>query len=54
MQFNYPQRQYQWINYSINVPVVYMAQDLMILRGQIHCEGPLEGWALKIETFFGH
>jgi hypothetical protein len=35
-----------------NVPVVYMVRD-MILMQKNPIRGPLEGWALKIETFLG-
>jgi hypothetical protein len=38
---------------TINVPVVYMAPDIMILMGEIHFEGHWKGWALKIETSLG-
>ncbi len=39
---------------TINVPVVFMARYVMILRGEHHYEGHWKGWALKIETFLGH
>ncbi len=38
---------------TINAPVIYMAQDIMILCRQIHYKGHWKGWALKIETFLG-
>jgi hypothetical protein len=37
---------------TINVPVVYMARDVMILMRENHFEGHWKGWALKIETFW--
>jgi hypothetical protein len=41
---------------TIKVPVVYMGQDILIwMRGwEIHKEGCLKGWALKVETFRAH
>jgi hypothetical protein len=39
---------------TINVPVVYMAQCVMILRRAISItRGIGRGWALEIETFLG-
>jgi hypothetical protein len=41
---------------AINVPVVYMARDVMILMRANPLKGLLEkkiGWTLKIETFMG-
>jgi hypothetical protein len=35
---------------TINVPCVFMARYVMILRGQHHYEGHRKGCALKIET----
>ncbi len=35
---------------TINVPVVYMAWDVMILMREIHFQGDWKGWALKIDT----
>jgi hypothetical protein len=34
-----------------NVPVVFMARYVMILRGATHYEGHWKGWALKIRLF---
>ncbi len=44
------------MNLTLNVPVVFMARYVMILRGatvQHHYEGHWKGWALKIKTFLG-
>ncbi len=38
---------------TINVPVVFMARYVMVLRSATALRGALEGWALKIETFMG-
>ncbi len=40
---------------TINVPVVYMAQYVMVRNeaGKIHYEGHLKGWALELKTFLG-
>ncbi len=38
---------------TINVPVVFMARYVMVLRVQHHYEGHWKGWALKITTFLG-
>ncbi len=40
---------------TINVPVVYLAQEVMILMtaNMLHYKGHWKGWALKIETFLG-
>jgi hypothetical protein len=38
---------------TINVPVVFMARYVMILRGATSLRGHWKGWALKIETFLG-
>ncbi len=38
---------------TINVPVVFMARYVMVLRGATSLRGALEGVALKIETFLG-
>ncbi len=37
----------------VNVPVVYMAQYVMVLSVQHHYEGNWKGWALKTATFLG-
>jgi hypothetical protein len=39
---------------TINVPVVYMARYVIVLRREVkhHYEGHWKGWALKIETFW--
>ncbi len=38
---------------TINVPVVYMAQDVMILMQANPFRGPLEGVGPGVETFLG-
>ncbi len=38
---------------TINVPVVYMARDVMILMRATYITPAIERWALKIETFLG-
>jgi hypothetical protein len=38
---------------TINVPVVYMAWDVMIFMQENPFRGLLDGWALKIKTFLG-
>jgi hypothetical protein len=38
---------------TINVPVVFMARYVMVLRRATSLRGALEEWALKIETFLG-
>jgi hypothetical protein len=38
---------------TINVPVVFMARYVMVLRGATSLRGDWKGWALKIETFLG-
>ncbi len=38
---------------TINVPVVFMAQYVMVLRDGTLLQGALEGGAPKIETFLG-
>jgi hypothetical protein len=38
---------------TINVPVVYMARDVMILMRGTSITMAIERWALKIETFSG-
>ncbi len=40
-------------NITINVPVVFMARYVMILRGATSLREALEGVALKIETSLG-
>ncbi len=37
---------------TINVPVVFMALYVMVLRGATSLRGDWKGWALKIETRF--
>jgi hypothetical protein len=41
------------VHKTTNVPVVFMAQYIMILRGATSLRGALEGVALKIKTFLG-
>ncbi len=43
----------QYYIITIDVPVVFMARYIMVLRVQHHYEGHWKGWALKIETFLG-
>jgi hypothetical protein len=38
---------------NINVPVIYMARDIMILMVENPFEGHWKGCALKIMTFLG-
>ncbi len=42
-----------FIGITINVPVVFMARYVMVLRVQHHYEGHWKGWALKITVFLG-
>jgi hypothetical protein len=41
-------------NYTINVPVVYMARDVMILMLAYLFRGPLEGLGPENRDFFEH
>jgi hypothetical protein len=38
---------------TINIPVVYLAPDVMILMRANPFRGPLEGVGLEIRTFLG-
>jgi hypothetical protein len=41
------------MNITINVPVGYMARDVMILMGENPFRGPLEGVGPEKRDFFG-